>query len=83
MEALRRICSVKDVSLWLCEKQHLAPCSNFIGCLSGSGKPRARAVILGSEGKKVGKDAGSHKIVHKICWEEKHFVVTPNRTRLR
>lgn len=52
MEALRRICSVKDVSLWLCEKQHLAPCSNFIGCLSGSGKPRARAVILGSEGEK-------------------------------
>lgn len=39
--------------LWLREKQHLVSCSNFIGCLSESGKPRARAVILASEAKKT------------------------------
>lgn len=49
--------------LWLCEKQPSAACSNFIGCVSGSGKPRARAVILASEGKKIGKNVWSHNFV--------------------
>lgn len=57
--------------LWLHEKQHLVSCSNFIGCLSESGKPRARAVILASEAKKKNpeKDVGKHKIVHRIVGE--------------
>lgn len=82
VDALRRVCSVKEICLWLCEKQHWASCSDFIGCSSGSGKPRARAVILASEGKKIEKDVWSHRTVHNISWGENNFLVTPNRTRL-